>query len=296
MQVEDLALELSRLTLDRILDETSDLPTMPQATLAVMRESQSSTSTAHSVAKYLAQDQALTARVLRLANSAFYGMQRQIATPEEAVVILGMRAVRNLALIASTYNWMAKAMGSYTYEPQEFWEHSLSTAVAAQVISSKVSPGSSDVAFTCGLLHDIGKAALNAWFENHPINLMAVANTLSVPVERAEKRILGFDHQEVGAGMAERWNLPKVIVESIACHHSPSDCFPHNPINDIVHVADYMSSTGHIGTGGGGVRFSLDPAALARLELTEENLAELSEEFEEVYERYDKLFEEKEAA
>src|SRR5688500_4453830 len=101
MQAEQTALELAQLSLDKIVNNTSDLPAMPAVTLAVMRESESSTATATTVARFLAQDQSLTARVLRLANSAFYGMQRKIASPQEAVVILGMRATRNLAMIAS---------------------------------------------------------------------------------------------------------------------------------------------------------------------------------------------------
>src|SRR5688572_8317235 len=166
MHAADNAIALSQLTLEEVVENTADLPSLPAATLAVMRESQQATATAHSVGRYLAQDQALTARVLRLANSAFYGMQRRVASADEAVVVLGMRAVRNLSMIASTYHWMDKPMKGYGLEPHEFWEHSLSTGVAAQLIAMHVHPKEADVAFTCGLLHDLGKVALSAWLEN----------------------------------------------------------------------------------------------------------------------------------
>lgn len=291
MQAEDNAVALSQLTLDEVVDKTTDLPALPAATLAVMRESQSANATAHSVAKYLSQDQALTARVLRLANSAYYGMQRRISSPDEAVVILGMRAVRNLAMIASTYHWMDKPMKGYGLQPHEFWEHSLSTAVAAQLIANNVSPSNSDLAFTCGLLHDLGKVALSAWLENRSFTLTAIAAKLDLTIEQAERRVLGFDHQEVGGRMAERWNLPRSIVEAVHFHHCPSECFPDNSMVDIVHTADYLASTTEITShGGSGLRFVVDHGALGRLGIGAGEVEGLADEFVEQYKNYDKLF------
>ncbi|HTQ08991.1 MAG TPA: HDOD domain-containing protein [Fimbriimonadaceae bacterium] len=291
MYAEDTAAALAQLTLDEVVEKTPDLPALPAATLAVMRESQSATSTAHSVARYLSQDQSLTARVLRLANSAFYGMQRRIASPDEAVIILGMRAVRNLAMIASTYHWMDKPLRGYALEPHEFWEHSLSVAVASQVLAQSVSPGSSDLAFTCGLLHDLGKVALSAWLENRSVTLNSVAARLDLTTDQAERRVLGFDHQQVGGKLAEKWNLPKVIVEAISYHHCPSTVETESPAVDIVHVADYMASTTQVTTHGGeGIHIYLDKAALDRLMIGDDEMQGLSEEFAVQYENYEKLF------
>lgn len=297
MHAEDTAAALAQLTLEEVVENTPDLPALPAATLAVMRESQSPTSTAHSVARFLSQDQALTARVLRLANSAFYGMQRRIASPDEAVIVLGMRAVRNLAMIASTYHWMDKPLRGYALAPHEFWEHSLSTAVASQVLAQGISPGATDLAFTCGLLHDLGKVALSAWFENRAVTIDAIAAKLDLTTEQAERRVLGFDHQDVGGRLAEKWNLPKVIVEAISYHHTPSSCFPDSAMVDIVHVADYLASTSSVTThGGAGLRFSLDKGAIGRLGITEEEISSLAEEFVIHYQNYDKLFVEAKAA
>ncbi len=288
---------MGQLTLEEVVEKTPDLPALPAATLAVMRESQAANSTAHSVAKYLSQDQALTARVLRLANSAFYGMQRRIASPDEAVIVLGMRAVRNLAMIASTYHWMDRPLRGYALEPHEFWEHSLSVAVAAQVLAQNVAPGSSDLAFTCGLLHDLGKVALSAWLENRSVTLTAIAAKLELTTEQAERRVLGFDHQEVGAKLAEKWNLPKVIVDAIAFHHAPSECFPDAPMVDVVHIADYLASTTEVTThGGSGVKVVLDETSLSRLGINIGEISGLADEFITQYQNYDKLFVEAKAA
>lgn len=291
MHAEDNATALAQLTLDEVVEKTPDLPALPAATLAVMRESQASTATAHSVARYLSQDQALTARVLRLANSAFYGMQRRIASPDEAVIVLGMRAVRNLAMIASTYHWMDKPLKGYSLEPHEFWEHSLSTAVAAQVLAQNVAPASCDLAFTCGLLHDLGKVALSAWLENRSCAMSAVAAKLDLTIDQAERRVLGFDHQQVGSRLAEKWNLPKVIVDAIGFHHTPSECFPEVQMVDIIHVADYLASTSEVTThGGGGLHFSLDQGCLDRQGISAEEIDEVADQFVTQYRNYEKLF------
>lgn len=291
MQAEHNAIALTQLTLEEVVEKTTDLPALPAATLAVMRESQQATATAHSVARYLSQDQALTARVLRLANSAFYGMQRRIASPDEAIVVLGMRAVRNLAMIASTYHWMDRPMKGYSLQPHEFWEHSLSTGVAAQMLALNLCPREADVAFTCGLLHDLGKVALSAWMENRSLTLTAIAAKLDMSIEQAERRVLGFDHQEVGARIAEKWNLPKTIVEAIQFHHCPGDCFPDSKIVDIVHTADYLSSTSHTSShGGDGLRFVVDNGALERLGISVAEVDSLTDEFAAQYQSYEKLF------
>ncbi|HVT13323.1 MAG TPA: HDOD domain-containing protein [Fimbriimonadaceae bacterium] len=297
MYSEENATALTRLTLDEVVDKTPDLPALPAATLAVMRESQTTTATAHSVARYLSQDQALTARVLRLANSAFYGMQRRIASPDEAVIVLGMRAVRNLAMIASTYHWMDKPLNGYSLRPHEFWEHSLSAAVAAQVLAQNVAPATADLGFTCGLLHDLGKVALSAWLENRACAISTVAAKLDLTTDQAEMRVLGFDHQQVGARLAEKWNLPSVIVDAIGHHHHPSELDPDSQMVDIIHLADYVASTSELTTyGGDGLRFSLDHDALERLCIDEGELEGLSGEFIAQYRNYEKLFIETQAA
>jgi putative nucleotidyltransferase with HDIG domain len=218
-------------------------------------------------------------------------MQRRIASPEEAVVILGMRAVRNLAMIASTYHWMDKPLKGYALEPHEFWEHSLSTAVAGQVIAMNLSPACTDLAFTCGLLHDLGKVALSAWLENRSLTLTAIAAKLDLTLEQAERRVLGFDHQQVGGRMAERWNLPRTIVEPIMFHHCPSECDPPNTMVDIIHTADYLASTTEVTThGGDGSHFILDDAVLGRLGISLAEVDGLADEFVSQFQAYEKLF------
>lgn len=292
MNAGDTASALSQVTLDQIVENTSDLPALPTAAVAVMKESQAPNATAHSVARCLLQDQALTTRVLRLANSAFYGMQRKVSSPDEAVVVLGMRSVRNLAMIASTYNWIDKPLLAYSLEPKSFWEHSIGVAVASQVVAQQAVPGARDLAFVCGLLHDLGKVALSAWLERHSVAMSSLAVRLNVPIDQAEQRVLGFDHQQVGSRLAEAWNFPKALVDSIGHHHGPNEASPDTAMADVVHVANYLVSTGDLAHGGDGLRYILNNESLDRLRIKAGDLEDLYTCVGTAYDQFQPIFQE----
>lgn len=279
------------ITLADIVAKTSDLPSLPAAALAVMRETDSPTGTAQSIARYLSQDQALTARILRLANSAYYGLSRQIIDVSDAVVVLGMRCIRNLCMVASTYPWMVKPLKGYGLGPREMWTHSFAVAVGAQLVASRSRASSADQAFTAGLLHNLGKVALSIWLEDKLPGMLAIACREGLTFDQVERKILGFDHCDVGAHMGDGWNLPKPLVEAMQFHHNPNACDPANSLVDCVHVADYLTMSMGLGLGGDGLRYDFQEEALARLGLTSEHFDELAEEFMVAYEQHEKLFE-----
>jgi HD-like signal output (HDOD) protein len=281
MQLEGMngTMSASTLTLEDLVSKTSDLPSLPAAAVAVMRETDSPTGTAQSIARYLSQDQALTARILRLANSAYYGLARQIMDVSDAVVVLGMRCIRNLCMVASTYPWMIKPLKGYGLGPREMWTHSFAVAVGAQLIASRSRSSISDQAFTAGLLHNLGKVALSIWLEDKLAGMLAIACREGMTFDQVERKVLGFDHCDVGAHMGEVWNLPKPLVEAMKFHHNPNACEPHSPLVDCVHVADYLTMSMGLGLGGDGLRYDFQEEALLRLGLTPESFVYLSEAF-----------------
>ncbi|HEY3780485.1 MAG TPA: HDOD domain-containing protein [Fimbriimonadaceae bacterium] len=280
------------LTIEDIVKKTPDLPTIPAAALAVMREADSSVSTAHSVAAQIAQDQALTARVLRLSNSAYYGLSRQVVDLQEAVVVLGMRCVRNLAVVAATYPWMSKPLKGYMLAPKQMWTHSFGVAVAAQLVAKKTGSAPDETSFIAGLLHNIGKVALSIWLENKLPMMMNMAIKEGIPFDELERKVLGFDHADVGAFLGEQWNLPKIFIEAIHYHHRPDECIPPNSVVDCVHVGDYLTMAMGFGLGGDGLRYDVSENALARIGLSETDVDELTEDFVKEYQKYESLFEE----
>jgi len=279
------------LSIEEIVAKTTDLPTLPAAALAVMRETDSASSNAQSVARNLSHDQALTARVLRLANSAFYGLSRRVQDPQEAVVILGMRTVKSLAMIASTYPILTKPLLGYEIGADALWRHSFATGLGAQMIATKTRQSNPDTSFTAGLLHNIGKLTLSVWLENRLGGMTQIAYRAGVGFDQIEKQLLGFDHADVGAHLAESWNLPAPLVESIRFHHHPSESAEYQDIADCVHIADHLAMSLGIGLSGEGHCYSFDEGAMDRLKITPELFEEFKVPFKQIFDQQQSIFE-----
>jgi putative nucleotidyltransferase with HDIG domain len=256
-----------------------------------MRHAADPDSTAASLAKILSQDQSLVVRVLRLANSAYYGMQRDVDTMTDAIVLLGMRTVRHLCLLASSYPWLTKAFPGYGLGPKEMWVHSLSVGVGAQVIAERSGAADPDMVFTAGILHDLGKTALSVWLENKVGAMAKLAEIHETTFDVIEKKVLGFDHQDVGAHMAEAWNLPKPLIQAIQSHHRPLESAKYPEVVYCVHVADYLSRAMGLGIGGDSMSYSFREETLFGLHLGYSEMDKLADEMLERYEDQDRLFE-----
>lgn len=276
------------LTIEEIIAKTKDLPTMPAATIKVLKETDRADASAHSVAQIILQDQSLAARVLRLANSAYYGLPRQVTEMQDAVVVLGMRTLRNLALMASTYTWLKREIKGYALGPEDMWRHALGTAVAAQLIAEKTRKADADSAFIAGLLHDLGKLALAVWLEGKTNILVELSNRQGVGFDFVERQVLGFDHCDVGSHLAVQWNLPDIFGKAMKYHHNPSACEPHDSVVDAVHIGDHLAMGFGLGLGGDGLRYEMDLAALDRLGIDEMGYEQLAATF---VDRFETAFE-----
>ncbi len=279
------------LSLEDLVSNTPDLPVMPAAVMAVIRETESSTCSAQSVAKYLSQDPALAVRVLRLANSAFYSLRRQIMEVPEAVVVLGMRTVRNLAMIAGSYPWMSRELKGYELGPRELWAHSFGVAIGAEVVARRARLNESE-AFSAGLLHNLGKVAMSVWLESRAEALFDAISKDEAPFDAVERQVLGFDHMQAGAHMAESWNLPKPLVRAIRFHHCPDVVENPEPLVDCVHIADFMAMSAGMNPGWDGLRYEISLNAFERMKISPDDITSLMDEFLLTYSRHDKLFEE----
>ncbi|MBL8086737.1 MAG: HDOD domain-containing protein [Chthonomonas sp.] len=284
------------ITIEEIVSRTTDLPSIPAAALKVLQETESSTSTASSVAQILSTDQALSARILRLANSAYYGLSRRVGNLSEAVVVLGMRTVRNLAIVASSYPWMTKPVPGYELGTKELWLHSFGVAIGAQLAAKRANSPLEEQAFTSGLLCDIGKLALSVWFENKTDKMLQLAQAKRTSFIQVERMLLGYDHAEVGAHLAESWNFPKEIVNAIKYHHDPDACEDRTLLVDCVHFGDYITMLMGFGLGGDGMQYRFCESTLERLGIEPDDLDDVISEFVTQYEAYEKMFEELQAA
>lgn len=297
MYVEGTERAQGSMTLEQIVRANDDLPALPLAVQRVVTMTQSGDSSAQAIADELALDAALAARVLRLANSAYYGYARQVSSLKEGVVILGMRAVRNLAIVAGTMPWMRRPLPGYCLESGQLLRHSMGIAVGAQTIARMAGlRDTTDQAYVAGLLADVGKLALSRCLNSQLASMLVLGKESGMPFDQVEKHVIGFDHAEVGAFLIANWNLPTNLVDAVANHHHPSALEEPNPLADCVHLADYLTMACGFGLGGDGLCYELDEAALERLHLGADHLDMALNEFVVAFEHQEAVLKELQAA
>jgi putative nucleotidyltransferase with HDIG domain len=189
-----------------------DLPTLPVIAQKVMRLADDDTTGMQKLATIISSDQALSARVLSLANSAYYGHRGTVSTIQRAMVVIGMNMLKQLSLSVL----VCGTIGRGGRDRAQFWKHSFGTATASAMIAQRAGIKDDDVCFMAGLLHDIGKMILEMYFPNET----------------------EMDHTEVGSWMAERWQLPPALISAIGYHHSVLPEHLAQPIVACVHAAD----------------------------------------------------------
>jgi putative nucleotidyltransferase with HDIG domain len=194
-----------------------NLPTIPTVLARILQLVDAESASGKELIKVIENDQALTGKMLRLANSAFFGQTRKVATIPRAVVLLGFSTVRNLALGVKV--WDALGTGIARNRLDELWAHAVTVAVAAKAIAAKLRAGDPDEAFTAGLLHDVGRLVLAMRFREEYWRAVGGASEAEA-VERTEALEFGVDHTEVGGWILEAWNLPPSIVEAVRVHHA----------------------------------------------------------------------------
>jgi putative nucleotidyltransferase with HDIG domain len=202
---------------DKIL-AISDLYTLPQTLIEVLRATESPDASAHDLSRIILHDAPITARLLRMANSAIYGRSGQVNTVQQAVVLLGFRAVKSVVLSTSVYDIFAKDAERSALNLTEFWRHSLETAATAQLFAAKIGYQPQEEAFVAGLLHDVGLMLMARVFGPDYADLVSRASGFEDWTE-AEREAFGIDHSEAGTIFFTAWSLPEKLIDVIGHHH-----------------------------------------------------------------------------
>ncbi|NLW90646.1 MAG: HDOD domain-containing protein [Syntrophomonadaceae bacterium] len=263
---------MARLSLESIVEAVNDLPAFPTVVTRVIQLTDDPDSTAQDINNVLNQDQAITARVLRLANSAFYGYTRRINTVTDAVVFMGFKTIRSIVIAASVSDILNKEMAGYALEHGELWRHSQCCAMAARLIARKAKFPALDLAYTAGLLHDIGKVILNNTMKESYIDVVERATQGEIPFNEVETEILGFTHADVGSQVAAKWNLTDQMVEAIAFHHDPDKATINPKLTAIIHLADAICVAMGIGIGVDGMLYPMSANAMELLGMDENTI------------------------
>lgn len=275
---------------DTILS-AGDLPTLPTIAMEVASLANNPMTGMSEIVRIIRNDPALTAKILRVANSAFYGMPGRVESLNMALVVLGMREISNLVTCISVFKTFPLAGRGTAFDRKAFWEHSAGCGEIARVITSKLNMRLHGIEFTAGLLHDIGKIMLEQHFHEGFMQSLEIIDSERITSVEAEQRTIGADHAEIGAWMAESWSIPEAIAEAIRYHHQPGLAPQNQPLAAVIHLANIFTKAITCGDSRASLNEILaqDPAweILAREnpELVSMDVVQFVEELEENIER-----------
>jgi len=233
-------------SMDEVLGQLTKLPAIPSVVQEVINSLSQDDLDSTVLTHKIGQDSALAARVLRVANSAFYGLTRQVCSIHEAIAVLGFSNVRSLVISAGLVGSFAPVEGG-VFDRKKFWSHSARVAALAKCLA-KHSRQDQGIAFTAGLMHGIGQLALDVCAHDAFADALQQAATSGRGLIETEQNMLGFDHAMIGAELSKRWNFPNTIVHAIRYHASP-DQEPFEPVTGIVQMAWRLVEALDAGTG-----------------------------------------------
>jgi len=225
--------------LEDLIAATGELPTLPATVVDLLALLNDSTASVASVQKVIERDPAMTANILKLCNSAFYGARRQISSVRDALVMLGNRSVAALAFATGMAPILRRDLLGYGFGRDQFWNHSLLAGATASRLTDRLGcPEYRCEAFTAGLVHDLGMLIVDPLLVSRKIVL--VVEDPRVGVRGAEQEVLGFDHCDAGALLAEAWGFPEILVKCIRNHHDPA---AENQWPEVVRAVDIGNRT-----------------------------------------------------
>ncbi|PQP01031.1 histidine kinase [Massilia phosphatilytica] len=226
---------MNRLTPEQLAAGVQDLPSLPAVVMELLSSIEQEDIDISVLAKKVSYDQALTAKTLRLANSSTYGLQVKVTTIQQAITFLGFQTTRNLITAAAITGCFPSGRCE-GFHDKAFWRHSIATAACARALARRMR-FNQDIAFTAGLLHDIGRLVLVTGHPDAYAQVVAWQAQDGGDWQDAEQAILGIDHVDAGVALADHWNFSSTMRQAIAYHHAP-DIHGAGFLAAIVHVAN----------------------------------------------------------
>ena len=274
------------------ISEISHIATLPEITLKIIELVEDPNSTAHDLHSIISNDPALCSRILKVVNSAFYGLPRQIGSINRAIVLLGLNAVKNIAIAASLTKLFRGGELCSRFSAKDLWIHSIATASCAKLICDELRIGVSDEAFLAGLIHDIGimvevqamRHELLQVFEEMSFDATGVPTSDMCEVE---ERIIGASHEDFGAGLCEAWKFPQMFTNVTRHHHDPAQVpKDERSLVSIIYLADRLAAACGFGFRTDLKNLEIDPTVLHELDMSPEQVefikTSLPQAFEEI--------------
>jgi putative nucleotidyltransferase with HDIG domain len=269
----------SREKIAHALRNVRNLPTLPDVAVRLLEMGESPTASMRDLARWIEKDTALAARVLKLVNSSFFGVAREVSSVRHALMILGMAHLRNLVLSSAVSNLFDHEGSVGGFSRREFWKHCVAVAGAARTIAAVRGVLDPETAFTAGLIHDIGKLVMDRYLHEDFVKVVARLEDPNLTMSAAEIEVLGVHHAEIGHHLVAHWNLPEILRMAVGFHHEPQTAPQHAAVAALVNAADAMVRQLRIGSGGG-ADHPLSEPALALCGLSSAQFEEIQRDLE----------------
>jgi len=263
--------------IQRIMAQVKAFPGMPATAIKLQKILKDPDSTAAQIEEVLRYDAGLTANILKLTNSAYFGIPSKVSSVKQAIVLLGWKRLLQLVMTMCMSTVMKKPVAGYDLPQGELWRHSLAVSVAAETVVKALKIPEAEEVFTAALLHDVGKLVLGGFVKDELAQINALV-AKDMPFEVAEYIVIGTDHAEIGGRILKQWDFPEGIVNAIGWHHSPETCENHCTLSDIVHLADTIGLRTGFGREPSGIIVEPSAAVTDRLGLSSVDLEVLLEQ------------------
>lgn len=269
----------------KIIKRVDDLPPMPKVLFKAREIMADPNSSFKDIAQVIEKDQAIAAKVLKVANSAYYGLSGMVSSIHQASVVLGYKTLEQVITMVSSSSMLGRQLKGYKLNAGVLWKHSLAAALASRLLAQKRAPSLENDAFSVGLIHDAGKLALDPYVAAKRKSIDEFLEAQSGSFFEAERQVLGFDHTEIAYDLSNKWKLPEDHAKAMRYHHTP-DASSGLQLAHLVHLANYVAAIAGYGCNPSGADTSLSPASLKFLRLKEEDLqtcaAEVTASVEEI--------------
>ncbi len=225
-----------------LIAQIDSMPTLPTVALRVMEVTSNPESSANDLMEIISPDISLTAKILKIANSPFYGLTREVSSLKHALTILGFKEIRNMVISAVAFESFKNFKQNDKFDINKFWRHSFCCGLAAKIIAVDLKSSSSEL-FVAGLIHDIGKLVMYIAFPVEFLKLVDMMSPLKLKYTafEAEKNVFEMIHDEVGMKLLKKWMFPESLITAVGFHHHPLEADKKSLFPIIVHVADILA-------------------------------------------------------
>ncbi|HWA83059.1 MAG TPA: HDOD domain-containing protein [Fimbriimonadaceae bacterium] len=247
------------------------MPVLPQIASSVLRLADNPDSSAREMEKLIERDSAIAAKVLRVANSSYYGLN-SVPSINRAIAILGMNTVRSLVVGIAYQQIIATKQHSKLFSKVDFWRHSIAVATAAKILGKLKMPARAEELYSAALMHDVGMLVLDRFAPSELDQAIEYASTESLRMHQAEQLLYDFDHAQIGGMLAERWGLAGSLRNAIRYHHAPWDDDEHMEFTGFVALADALANDCGFSNQGAEAKVDLDADLVKLVGIAEEQL------------------------